>query len=48
MTDRLKEQLCVVKQCYGLLTALFVVWTVMELKWKKDCYRLKSEYKCFI
>ena len=29
MTDRLKEQLCVVKLFYGLLTALFVMWTVM-------------------
>ena len=33
-TDRLKEQLCVVKLCYGLLTALFVMWTVMELNSK--------------
>jgi len=45
MTDRLKQQLCVVKLCYGLLTALFVMWTVMELKWKKDCYRLNTVYK---
>ena len=48
MTDRLKEQLCVVKLCYGLLTALFVMWTVMELKWKMDCYRLNTVHKsCF-
>ena len=45
MTDRLKEQLRVVKLCYGQLTALFVMWTVVELKWRKDCYRLKCEYK---
>jgi len=32
MTDHLEQQLFVVKLCKWLLTALFVMWTVIKLK----------------